>query len=94
MADLVLEHHPDLLLLDLHLPDMHGKKVVERLKGDQRFGSLPIAILTSEAQPGTKEKLFDSGVNYYLTKPLDIRKLAAIIKSHTTKILPAGVKEN
>lgn len=91
--DLVLQHQPDLLLLDLHLPDMHGKTIVEKLRSDKRIGSLPIAILSSEAQPKTKEKLFESGANYYMNKPLYVRMLAAIIKSHTAKIHPEGVQK-
>lgn len=94
VLDLVLKHQPDLLLLNLHLPDMNGKTVVEKLRSDKRIGSLPIAILSSEAQPKTKEKLFESGANYYMTKPLDVRMLATIIKSHTAKILPEGVQKN
>ena len=67
---LALQYIPDLILLDLMLPNVDGLTLCQRLRRDERTASIPILMLT--ALGGTKDKVsgFNSGADDYLTKPL------------------------
>jgi CheY-like chemotaxis protein len=69
------EHLPDLVLLDLHLPDIHGAEVLARLKRDQRTRSVPVVVVTADATRSRTDMLLRSGAYAYLTKPLDVSGL-------------------
>lgn len=70
---------PDLLLIDLHLPDISGEAVVQAVRDDPALRDLPFAILSADALPATVERLRASGASEYLTKPLDLPKLFALL---------------
>ena len=69
---LTKEIHPDLILLDLDLPDMHGSQVLAKLKEDSETCRIPVAIISADAMPQMIEQLMLAGAEDYLTKPLDI----------------------
>lgn len=71
--DLARANHPDLVLLDLHLPDRSGLDVLKSLKGDPTTCDVPVLILTADATAGQERRLLDAGAARYLTKPLDLR---------------------
>jgi PAS domain S-box-containing protein len=77
--DLAREHHPDLLLLDLHLPDMPGQDVLRRLRADPKTAGIPVAVLSADARPSLITHLLDQGARAFLTKPLDVKKLLALL---------------
>jgi PAS domain S-box-containing protein len=77
--DLAWEHHPDMILLDLHLPDLHGEEVLRRLSGDRRTRRTPVVVVSADATPGTIERLQRAGASAYLTKPLDVGEFLATI---------------
>jgi PAS domain S-box-containing protein len=68
-------HRPDLILLDLHLPDMSGERVLARLQDDPSTQDIPVIVLSADATPGQVQHLLDSGAIDYLTKPVDVRRL-------------------
>ena len=70
--DLAWEHAPDLILLDLHLPDMPGSEVLRRLRADARTRETPVVIISADATPGQVERLRGAGAHDYMTKPLDL----------------------
>ena len=70
--DLAWEHRPDLVLLDLHLPDLSGEEVLRRLQADPRTRGTPVIIISADATPGTVDRLRRAGADAYLTKPLDV----------------------
>jgi len=70
--DLAVQHRPDLVLLDLHLPDMHGREVLAQLKADPSTRSIPVIVLSADATKGQITRLLDMGAYEYLTKPVDI----------------------
>jgi CheY-like chemotaxis protein len=70
--ELAREHRPDLVLLDLHLPDMHGSEVLRRLRADERTSSVPVVVISADATPTAVEELLALGADAYLTKPLDL----------------------
>jgi PAS domain S-box-containing protein len=79
--DLVHRHDPDLILLDLHLPDLHGREVLEQLKGDPATASIPVVILSADASPAQLERLCAAGAAGYLTKPIDVQSLLDMVRN-------------
>ena len=73
--DLAGEHHPDLLLLDLHLPDMPGEEVLRRLRTTPKTAEVPVVVLSADARPSLIQRLLDQAARAFLTKPLDVKEL-------------------
>jgi CheY-like chemotaxis protein/anti-sigma regulatory factor (Ser/Thr protein kinase) len=70
--DLAEAHRPDLILLDLHLPDLSGHQVLAAIRSRDTTRHTPVLVLTADASAGLAHRLRDSGATGYLTKPLDI----------------------
>jgi CheY-like chemotaxis protein len=87
--DLAREHHPDLILLDLHLPDLPGSLVLERLQEDARTQGIPVAVITADATVGQRARLLAAGARAYLTKPLDVHEFLAVVDA-LLDAAPAG----
>jgi signal transduction histidine kinase/CheY-like chemotaxis protein len=77
--DLAAEHHPDLVLLDLHLPDLPGEEVLRRLRSSPRTAEIPVVILSADARPSQVERLLHEGARAFLTKPLDVKQLFELL---------------
>jgi PAS domain S-box-containing protein len=77
--ELAREHRPDLVLLDLHLPDIDGDEVLQRLRGDERTKSIPVIVVSADATPHQEERLKHAGAEAYLTKPFNVRELLNVI---------------
>lgn len=77
--ELARQHQPDLVLLDLHLPDIQGDEILRRLRADPHTASLPIVMISADATVGQIERLRAAGANNYLTKPIDVRSFLALV---------------
>jgi signal transduction histidine kinase/ActR/RegA family two-component response regulator len=77
--DLAVQHQPQLILLDLQLPDIEGAEVLLRLKSDPRTRQIPVAILTADARPEERLRLLHAGAYAYLAKPLRLPAALQII---------------
>jgi signal transduction histidine kinase/ActR/RegA family two-component response regulator len=77
--ELAREHQPDLIILDLHLPDMPGDRVLEALKADPRTETIPVLIMTADASAEQAERLREAGADAYLTKPIEVTNFLATI---------------
>jgi len=66
----ILHDVPDLVLLDISLPEMDGSEVLAKLKEDDRLTEVPFIALTAHAMAGDREKYISLGFNDYMTKPL------------------------
>jgi signal transduction histidine kinase/ActR/RegA family two-component response regulator len=75
---------PDLILLDLHLPDLLGEEVLGHLRADPATAEVPVAVLSAEAAPTVIRRLRASGIVAYLTKPLDLADVSRLIQSLST----------
>ena len=76
---LAKEHMPDLILLDLNLPDMHGSEVLDILKGSKETKSIPVVIISADAIPKQIENIIQKGANDYLSKPIDVLSFLKMI---------------
>lgn len=74
--------HPDLILLDINLPDMDGFEVLHRLHGLEHLAQIPVVGVSAMAMHEDIKKAFDVGFDDYLVKPIDLSSLLKIIKSH------------
>lgn len=83
--ELAHEHRPVLILLDLHLPDMGGSDVLQRLRDDPVTASIPVAVVSADATTGQVQRLLAAGASAYLTKPIDVRELLGVLDDALTK---------
>jgi signal transduction histidine kinase/CheY-like chemotaxis protein len=77
--DLAREHVPDLILLDLHLPDVRGDEVLRMLKSEPRTEAIPVVVVSADATAGQIRRLIAEGAMSYLTKPLDVAALRRLL---------------
>jgi CheY-like chemotaxis protein len=77
--DLAREHHPDLILLDLHLPDLSGEEALLRLQAEPETSQIPVVVISADATRDRAARLLASGARAYVTKPLDVREFLAIL---------------
>jgi CheY-like chemotaxis protein len=76
---LAAEFNPDLILLDLNLPDMHGSEVLELILADSKVNEIPVVVISADVMPHQLEKLMKSGAKDYLTKPLDVFSFLKVV---------------
>jgi CheY-like chemotaxis protein len=80
--ELAREHSPDLILLDVHLPDLPGTEVLTKLRSTSETATIPVVILSADATPGQIERAYARGADAYLTKPIDVRLLLETLDAH------------
>ncbi|HUB78794.1 MAG TPA: ATP-binding protein [Bryobacteraceae bacterium] len=73
--ELARQHRPDLICLDLHLPDINGDEVLRLLRGEPSTEGIPVAMISADATAGQIERLMAAGANAYFTKPLDVKAI-------------------
>jgi two-component system, cell cycle response regulator DivK len=81
-VELVFEHRPDLVLMDIQLPDIDGVEALARLRADERFSSVPVLALTAQAMEGDRERFLAAGFDGYLSKPVNIGEFVATVKRY------------
>jgi PAS domain S-box-containing protein len=77
--DLARQHSPDLILLDLHLPDLPGWKVLSQLKADETTSHIPVVVVSADATTPQIKRLMKAGAAAYLTKPLDVAEFFRVL---------------
>ena len=77
--DLARQHLPDLVLLDLNLPDILGADVLKALRADPRTEDIPVIVISADATPGQIRNLLAAGAKTYLTKPLDMHQFLEVV---------------
>jgi signal transduction histidine kinase/ActR/RegA family two-component response regulator len=86
--ELAREHRPDLILLDLHLPDLPGDKVLALLRADEATRRIPVVVISADAKR-EREQLLAAGASAYLTKPVGLRRLLQVIDRFLYERSPA-----
>jgi CheY-like chemotaxis protein len=77
---------PDLILLDLDLPDIHGSQVIKLLQAEPKTTGIPVIILSADAMTKQIEQLMDSGAKEYLIKPIDVVKFLKVVDEWVKRI--------
>lgn len=70
--DLAREHHPDLILMDIQLPEVSGLEVTKWLKEDEDLASIPVIAVTAFAMKGDEERILQGGCEGYISKPISV----------------------
>ena len=76
---------PDLILMDIQLPEMDGLTLTGIIKGKPELADVPIIALTAYAMKGDQQKFLDAGCNGYVSKPINTREFPQIIESYLEK---------
>jgi signal transduction histidine kinase/ActR/RegA family two-component response regulator len=72
---------PDLILLDLHLPDLYGSEVLTELKAEPATAAIPVVVLSADASRGVIRRLIADGALAYLTKPIELTELSELLST-------------
>jgi two-component system cell cycle response regulator DivK len=72
-----LSSRPDIILLDINLPDIDGYEVVRRIRAHPALEHLPVIAITAKALPGDAERVLAAGCDVYMAKPIQVRELWA-----------------
>ena len=78
--EIVRSHHPALVLMDVQLPGADGVETLGRLRKDERTASTPVLAVTAQAMRGDRERFLEAGFDGYLSKPVDVLELIAVVK--------------
>ncbi len=89
---LIVDRHPDLILLDWMLPGTSGVELARRLKREETTAEIPIIMLTAKAEEDNKIQGLEVGADDYITKPFSPRELVARLKAVLRRTTPAGVE--
>jgi two-component system cell cycle response regulator DivK len=79
---LAQEHLPDLVLMDIRMPDLSGNEALKLLRDDSRTAELPIVALTSSTMRGDAERFLTQGFDGYLPKPISVREFPDQVRSY------------
>ncbi|HEY5871894.1 MAG TPA: response regulator [Gaiellaceae bacterium] len=81
-VELASERGPDLVLMDIQLPDIDGIEALGRLRADARTASLPVLALTAQAMEGDRERFLAAGFDGYLSKPVNVADFVATVRRY------------
>jgi len=80
-VDLARENRPDLILMDIQLPEISGLEVTRRLKEDVELRSIPVIAVTAFAMKGDEERIRQGGCEAYISKPISVMRFIETIKT-------------
>jgi two-component system cell cycle response regulator DivK len=80
--ELARAHRPDLILMDIQLPEVSGLEVTRWLKADEELKSIPVIAITAFAMKGDEERIREGGCEAYMSKPISVSKFIATIKTY------------
>jgi two-component system cell cycle response regulator DivK len=78
--DLARKHHPDLVLMDIQLPEVSGLEVTKWLKDDPQLKTIPVVAVTAFAMKGDEERIRQGGCEAYISKPISIGTFIATVR--------------
>jgi len=79
--ELVATDRPDIIVMDLHLPEMDGTTAMKRLKAEETTSNIPIIALTASAMRGDEDKILENGFDGYVPKPVNRRVLLDVLEA-------------
>src|SRR6476660_6270950 len=82
VMNLAREHRPDLILMDIQLPEVSGLEVTRWLKDDEELRSIPVIAITAFAMKGDEERIREGGCEAYLSKPISVAKFLETVRTY------------
>jgi two-component system cell cycle response regulator DivK len=82
VMDMARKHMPDLIIMDIQLPEISGLDVTEMLKKDDELKGIPVIAVTAFAMKGDEEKIRQRGCEDYIAKPISVTEFINVIKKH------------
>jgi two-component system cell cycle response regulator DivK len=79
--ELAAQGAPDLVLMDVQLPDVDGVDALHRLRADPRTAAIPVLAVTAQAMQGDRERFLAAGFDGYLSKPVNVRKFIDVVSA-------------
>ncbi|HAF02240.1 MAG TPA: hypothetical protein DCG89_00340 [Spartobacteria bacterium] len=89
---LAQSHIPQLILLDLNLPDIHGSDVLRRLQEDGATARIPVVVISADATASQIERLLAAGARNYLTKPISVEPFLAVVDEVLEETVPRATQ--
>ncbi len=89
VLDIAREKKPDLILMDIQLPEVSGLDVTKWLKGDEALKSIPVIAVTAFAMKGDEEKIRQGGCEDYISKPISVSRFLEVIQTYLDKAATA-----
>lgn len=80
--DLAREHRPDLILMDIQLPEVSGLEITKWIKEDDDLHAIPVIAVTAFAMKGDEERIRQGGCEAYISKPISVSKFVETVKSY------------
>ncbi len=80
--ELIKSGNPDLVILDIQLPEMNGIEICTKLRKIPNFKDIPIIAVTSFAMKGDKERILEAGFNHYISKPIKVQDFRELVKQY------------
>ena len=80
------KQQPDLIIMDLSMPEMDGWTAMRLIKGNATTSSIPMIALTAHVLPGDRKRAFDAGCDEYITKPMDLLDLLDTVQNWIQKV--------
>ncbi|MBW3635733.1 MAG: PAS domain S-box protein, partial [Armatimonadetes bacterium] len=93
-VELAVKHRPDLILLDVNLPDIDGEEVMRLLRVDEGTRAIPVVAVSADATPQQIERIQAAGATQYLTKPLDVKRFLTMLDDSLPKSVPPSGRED
>ena len=93
VLELAREHNPDLILMDIQLPEISGLDVTKQLKSDDELKSIPVIAVTAFAMKGDEQKIREGGCEDYISKPISVGKFMATINQYLEGDEPSDNKK-
>jgi len=85
-VELAQRHIPDVVLMDVQLPDLDGVEALRRIRTDARTAFVPVVAVTAQAMDGDRERFLRAGFDDYLPKPVDVAELLGLVRRYGTEV--------
>ena len=84
---LALQHRPDLILMDIQLPDINGFEAMQRIRADAGCVAIPVVAFTASVTAGDRHRISEAGFNGFLGKPIELKSFLATVRQQLGEVV-------
>ncbi len=92
--DMALEHNPDLIIMDIQLPEISGLDITKQLKENDTLKNIPVIAVTAFAMKGDEQKIREGGCEDYISKPISVSSFIEVVRKHLDRDVLAVPQNN